>query len=66
MGATLPQTVGEVAVSADSFGAFLEEGVLIRDEILAVGASRPSMESFIAFLGRKPSVDALLTQNGIL
>lgn len=60
-------------LSADSFGAFLEEGVLnpktgarFRDEILAVGASRPSMESFIAFRGRKPSVDALLTQNGIL
>ena len=59
-------------LSADSFAAFLEEGVLnpatgarFREEILAVGGSRPSMDSFIAFRGRKPTVDALLEQNGI-
>ena len=59
-------------LSADSFAAFEEEGVLnpatgarFRDEILAVGGSRPSMESFIAFRGRAPQVDALLRHSGI-
>ncbi|SUO95541.1 M3 family metallopeptidase [Suttonella ornithocola] len=60
-------------LSADSFSAFEEEGILnaqtgarFRDEILAVGSSRPSMESFIAFRGREPEVTALLKHNGIL
>lgn len=59
-------------LSADSFAAFEEEGIFnpetgkrFRDEILAVGGSRPSMESFIAFRGRKPQVDALLRHIGI-
>ncbi|MDO4775999.1 MAG: M3 family metallopeptidase [Cardiobacteriaceae bacterium] len=59
-------------LSADSFAAFEEEGIFnpetgkrFRDEILAVGGSRPSMESFIAFRGRKPQVDALLRHTGI-
>lgn len=59
-------------LSADSFAAFLKEGVLnpetgarFREEILAVGGSRASMDSFIAFRGREPSVEALLEQNGI-
>lgn len=59
-------------LSADSFAAFEEEGVFnpdtgkrFRDEILAVGGSRPSMESFIAFRRRKPQVDALLRHSGI-
>ena len=34
-------------------------------EILAVGSSRPALESFIAFRGRTPSVDALLRHNGM-
>lgn len=59
-------------LSADSFSAFEEEGVFnprvgarFRDEILAVGGSRSSMESFIAFRGREPNVDALLRHSGI-
>ena len=59
-------------LSADSFAAFEEEGLFnpqtgarFRDEILAVGGSRPSMDSFIAFRGRKPQVDALLRHTGI-
>lgn len=28
--------------------------------------SRPAMDSFVAFRGRKPSVDALLRQYGLL
>ena len=59
-------------LSADSFAAFEEEGIFnpatgkrFRDEILAVGGSRPSMDSFIAFRGRKPQADALLRHSGI-
>lgn len=59
-------------LSADSFAAFSETGLFnpetgnrFRDEILAVGGSRTSMESFIAFRGRAPKIDALLKQSGI-
>ena len=34
-------------------------------EILSVGGSRPAMESFKAFVGREPSVDALLRHSGL-
>ncbi len=60
-------------LSADAFGAFEEEGVLnpatgvrFRDEILGVGGSRPALDSFIAFRGRKPRIDALLRHNGMV
>jgi oligopeptidase A len=59
-------------LSADAYAAFEEEGVLnpatgqrFRDEILAVGGSRPAMQSFIAFRGRKPTIDALLRHHGM-
>jgi oligopeptidase A len=59
-------------LSADAYGFFEENGVLdpkagarFRDEILAVGGSRPAAESFRAFRGREPSVDALLRHNGM-
>ena len=60
-------------LSADAYGFFEENGVLdpgagarFRDEILAVGGSRPAAESFAAFRGREPSVEALLKQNGMI
>ena len=60
-------------LSADAYGFFEENGVLdpraggrFRDEILAVGGSRPAAESFRAFRGREPSVDALLRHNGMI
>jgi oligopeptidase A len=60
-------------LSADAYGAFEERGVLdtqtggrFRDEILAVGGSRPAAESFRAFRGRSPQVDALLRHNGMI
>jgi oligopeptidase A len=60
-------------LSADAFAAFEERGVLsaqagarFRDEILAVGGSRPAAESFLAFRGRAPRVDALLRHNGMI
>ena len=59
-------------LSADAFSLFEEQGVLdpavgqrFRDEILAVGGSRPALESFKAFRGREPSIDALLRHNGM-
>ena len=33
--------------------------------ILARGGSRPALESFIAFRGRKPKIDALLKHSGL-
>jgi oligopeptidase A len=60
-------------LSADAYAAFEEAGVLnpsigqrFRDEILAVGGSRPAMQSFIAFRGRKPTIDALLRHHGMV
>ena len=59
-------------LSADAFSLFEEKGVLdpavgerFRTEILAVGGSRPAMDSFKAFRGREPAMDALLRHNGM-
>jgi oligopeptidase A len=59
-------------LSADAYSFFEEHGVLdpktgarFRDEILAVGGSRPAAESFRAFRGREPNVEALLRHNGM-
>jgi len=60
-------------LSADAYSLFEEKGVLnpqagqrFRDEILAVGGSRPAAESFRAFRGREPNVDALLRHSGMI
>jgi len=60
-------------LSADAYSFFEEKGVLdpqagarFRDEILAVGGSRPAAESFRAFRGREPNVEALLRHNGMI
>ena len=42
-----------------------EAGKRFWNEILAQGGSRPALESFIAFRGREPSIDALLRHNGM-
>jgi len=59
-------------LSADAFGAFEENGVLnpeigarFRREVLAAGGSRPALDSFVAFRGREPQIDALLRHNGM-
>ncbi len=59
-------------LSADAYSLFEENGVLnpgIGDrflrEILAVGGSRPALESFVAFRGRAPRMDALLRHQGM-
>ncbi len=59
-------------LSADAFAAFEEQGVFnlevgqrFRREILEAGGSRPAMDSFKAFRGREPSIDALLRHQGM-
>jgi oligopeptidase A len=59
-------------LSADAYSLFEEHGVLdpetgkrFWNEILGVGGSRPAIESFIAFRGREPKIEALLRHNGM-
>jgi oligopeptidase A len=59
-------------LSADAYSLFEEMGVLnpqagerFREEILSVGGSRPALESFVAFRGREPNIDALLRHSGM-
>ena len=59
-------------LSADAYSLFEENGVLdpatgmrFWNEVLAVGGSRPALESFVAFRGREPKIDALLRHNGM-
>lgn len=59
-------------LSADAYSMFEEDGVLSSEagqrywqEILAQGGSRPALESFTAFRGREPSIDALLRHSGM-
>ena len=63
-------------LSADAYAAFeesaaadgtpsVETGRRYRQEILEAGGSRPAMESFKAFRGREPTVDALLRHSGM-
>ena len=63
-------------LSADVYAAFeetvqpdgspsLETGRRYRKAILEAGGSRPALESFIAFRGREPSINALLRHQGM-
>ena len=59
-------------LSADAWSAFEDQGVLDvdtgrrwREEVLETGGSRPAMESFKAFRGREPTIDALLRHQGM-
>ncbi len=59
-------------LSADVWSAFEEAGALdpetgrrYREAILEAGGSRPAMESFKAFRGREPKIDALLRHQGM-
>lgn len=57
-------------LSADAYAVFEESGDVkttgakFWNEILAVGGSRSAAESFKAFRGREPSIDALLRHSG--
>ena len=59
-------------LASDAFSLFEEEGILsshagqkFQNEVLSKGGSRPAMESFVAFRGREPTVDALLRHSGM-
>jgi oligopeptidase A len=63
-------------LSADAYAAFeesagadglpnMETGRKYRQAILEAGGSRPAMESFKAFRGREPTLDALLRHQGM-
>jgi oligopeptidase A len=60
-------------LSADAYAAFEESGNTLDaglgarflDEVLAMGGSRPAMDSFVAFRGRRPTIDALLRHHGM-
>ncbi|AEG92954.1 M3 family metallopeptidase [Ramlibacter tataouinensis] len=63
-------------LSADAYAAFeetadpegspsVETGRKYREAILEAGGSRPAMESFKAFRGREPKLDALLRHQGM-
>ncbi|TSE27386.1 Oligopeptidase A [Tepidimonas sediminis] len=64
-------------LSSDAFAAFEEAaaaggsvldvatGRRFRQEILEVGGSRPALQSFKAFRGREPRIDALLRHKGL-
>ena len=59
-------------LSADAFARFEAEGLFDREaandflhEVLEVGGSRPAMDSYVAFRGRAPTIDALLAHSGL-
>jgi oligopeptidase A len=59
-------------LSADAYAAFEEKGLFDTDtgrryrrEILEAGGSRPALDSFRAFRGREPRIDALLRHQGM-
>ncbi|WP_430626761.1 M3 family metallopeptidase [Thiobacter aerophilum] len=60
-------------LSADAYSLFEENGVLNPEvghrfwsEILGQGGSRSALESFVAFRGREPTIDALLRHSGMV
>lgn len=69
-------------LSSDAYAAFEENaqtgpdglpdlldaktGQRFLQEILAVGGARPASDSFVAFRGRQPSIDALLRHSGLV
>ncbi len=70
--ATQKNYKGSVIEGGESYALFEENGVLNPEighrfwsEILAQGGARPAIESFKAFRGREPTIDALLRHNGM-
>jgi oligopeptidase A len=64
-------------LSADAYAAFEERreqggvlnaevGARFRAEVLGAGGARPALQSFVAFRGREPSIDALIRHNGMV
>lgn len=60
-------------LDADAFAAFKEVGIFnhdiaskFRKEILERGGTRKEMESYVAFRGQEPGVEALLKRSGLI
>ena len=59
-------------LSADAFAAFVESdfaadtGRRFRETVLAQGGSREAMDLFVDFRGRRPSIEPLLRQSGLV
>jgi oligopeptidase A len=58
-------------LASDAFDRFEQEGIFntqtgqaFRQEILAQGGSRSALDSFVAFRGREPQIEALLRHSG--
>ena len=59
-------------LSSDVFSRFENEGILnsevgqdLLEHIISKGSARDAMDNFVAFMGRKPSEEALLRHSGI-
>jgi oligopeptidase A len=59
-------------LSADAFARFEEEGLFspqvghdFLHQVLECGGTRPAIDSFTAFRGREPNIDALLRHSGL-
>src|SRR5205085_4259127 len=59
-------------LSSDAYAEFEEQGIFNKKtglsfmkNILEIGGVRDAMDSFIAFRGRKPKIDALLRHSGM-
>ena len=55
----------EAEVENDGSVLSSEVGQRFWNEILAMGGARPALESFRAFRGREPNIDALMRHNGM-
>jgi oligopeptidase A len=56
----------EAAAAPEPEQAITRAGRRFLAEVLAVGGSRPAIESFRAFRGRDPSLEALLRHSGMV
>ncbi len=64
--AAFEETAASTAESSpDKTTVTVETGRKYRQAILEAGGSRPAMESFKAFRGREPSIDALMRHQGM-
>ena len=62
---TAAAAAGEAGETSGKSTLSVETGRKYRHAILEAGGSRPAMESFKAFRGREPSLDALLRHQGM-
>ena len=63
--AAAAQEAGKTGEQATPSTVSVQAGKKFRQAILEAGGSRPAMESFKAFRGREPSLDALLRHQGM-